>query len=36
MKMLKNFWSGTYHFTIGGALHDDRILTLPAYNKGHP
>jgi SagB-type dehydrogenase family enzyme len=21
-----------YHFTIGGALHDDRILTLPAYN----
>ncbi len=25
-----------YHFTIGGALHDDRILTLPAYNKGHP
>ena len=20
-----------YHFTIGGALHDDRILTLPAY-----
>ena len=21
-----------YHFTIGGAVHDDRILTLPAYN----
>lgn len=21
-----------YHFTIGGALHDDRILTLSAYN----
>ena len=21
-----------YHFTIGRALHDDRILTLPAYN----
>jgi len=21
-----------YHFTVGGALHDDRILTLPAYN----
>ena len=21
-----------YHFTIGGALHDDRILTLPSYS----
>ena len=21
-----------YHFTVGGALHDDRILTLPAYS----
>ena len=21
-----------YHFTIGGAIHDDRILTLPAYS----
>ena len=23
-----------YHFTVGGALHDDRILTLPAYSLG--
>ncbi len=23
-----------YHFTIGGAIHDDRILTLPAYSMG--
>ena len=23
-----------YHFTIGGAIHDDRILTLPAYSIG--
>lgn len=22
-----------YHFTIGGAVHDDRILTLPAYSQ---
>ena len=21
-----------YHFTVGGALHDDRIMTLPAYS----
>jgi len=23
-----------YHFTIGGEIHDDRILTLPAYSIG--
>jgi hypothetical protein len=21
-----------YHFTLGGGIHDDRILTLPAYS----
>ncbi|NOQ36081.1 MAG: hypothetical protein GQ569_09325 [Methylococcaceae bacterium] len=26
-----NFQS-LYHFTVGGAVHDDRILTQPAYN----
>ena len=25
-----------YHFTIGGALHDNRIFTLPAYSKLRP
>ncbi|NOQ15439.1 MAG: hypothetical protein GQ581_00090 [Methyloprofundus sp.] len=24
-------YQSLYHFTVGGALHDDRILTLPAY-----
>ncbi len=23
-----------YHFTVGGAIHDDRVLTLPAYGTG--
>ncbi len=22
-----------YHFTLGGGIHDDRILTLPAYGN---
>lgn len=31
---LKNMdFQSLYHFTIGGAVYDDRILTLPAYSK---
>ena len=31
---LKNMdFQTLYHFTIGGAVFDDRILTLPAYGK---
>jgi len=31
---LKNMdFQTLYHFTIGGAVYDDRILTLPAYSK---
>jgi SagB-type dehydrogenase family enzyme len=25
-------WQSLYHFTVGGALEDSRILTLPAYS----
>ena len=26
-------WQSLYHFTVGGALDDERLTTLPAY--GH-
>jgi hypothetical protein len=26
-------WQSLYHFTVGGAVDDDRLTTLPAY--GH-
>ena len=28
-----NTWQSLYHFTVGGAVDDDRLTTLPAY--GH-
>jgi hypothetical protein len=32
---LKNMnFQTLYHFTIGGAIYDDRVLTLPAYGVG--
>lgn len=32
---LKNMnFQTLYHFTVGGAIHDDRVLTLPAYGNG--
>jgi hypothetical protein len=24
-------WQSLYHFTVGGAVEDDRLQTLPAY-----
>ncbi len=26
-------WQSLYHFTVGGAVEDERLTTLPAY--GH-
>jgi SagB-type dehydrogenase family enzyme len=27
-------WQSFYHFTVGGALEDSRLTTLPGYNRG--
>jgi len=25
-------WQSFYHFTVGGPVEDNRLITLPAYN----
>ena len=33
MNLSDDAWQSLYHFTVGGAVEDQRLTTLPAY--GH-
>jgi len=32
INLSRDAWQSLYHFTVGGALDDDRLITLPAYD----
>ncbi len=36
MNLADDAWQSLYHFTVGGALEDERLTTLPAYDHLAP